>query len=196
MTTAAHLTEASFWHIFEQLDIGYHDPCWVVRADDLLIPDRSINQPLHDFVDRVGELLPHVPEADGLPVGTAFCRIVDAGRPQHMRWHIDNEETGVRFTTAVSTDDHPVNMAFTTDRARVGQLTEYGEPHQRWPNGQITKYTDDIHGVIHPPKRPGERTAVFFVTMYPNREVADLYTSNANPAGHDALPRLEATRRP
>lgn len=181
------------------LPVGHHDPTWLTRrAGGYLVPDRPITTALSTFVGRVAQLSNLIPTAATLPVGTAFMRIVDAGTPQHMTWHVDgSEDGGVRFTAAISTDNHDVAMAFTRDRRAIGRLTDPDrDDYWRPDNGVIVAFTvDTIHGVINPPSRPGERTAVFFATLYPDREVADLHSSNANPDGHDALPRLGPTRR-
>lgn len=153
-------------------DVGYHGACWVDLSGGTVAIDRPIPEALDNFIQGAADI---ANERSGTQrVGPAYMRIIDAGEPEnHLAWHTDNPDGGIRFTTAVSTDGADVNLAF----AKPGQPwlgrkvedTRFWEAHQP-KNGEIVWFTTQAHGVIPQPPRPGERTAVFFVTLYDTRE--------------------------
>jgi hypothetical protein len=177
---------------------GYHGTAWVDLGDGVAI-DRPVPDALREFIDEVADLRVRrgIPEA----IGTAYMRIIDAGHPEnYMHWHRDNQDGGVRFHTAISTDGAQVCLAWATSDEWEGRpVAETPWRTARLPiNGEVTVFTTELHGVLPLPPRPGELTAVFFVTLYADRETADLYTTNncatTTTADHAALPVLEATR--
>lgn len=174
------------------LDAGYHDPCVIERAGRLFVPDRDVHPALRHFVGQVAAIA----NAAGLaePVGDACLRVIDVTTPQvTQRWHTDNDDSGVRFTTAIASDGWPVNLAFLHDDDRVGEPVNAAHPHAQYPNGWTMVFRREPHGALPSPPRPGQRTAVFFATLYPSRRDLDLYTNHCgNGPVHQILPALEA----
>ena len=176
---------------------GYHGTCWIDLSNGELAIDREVPAPLKTFVTEVANIV-HTDEIPNCLIGCAYMRIIEGSAPEnYMKWHVDNEDGGVRFHTAIATDNAKVNLAW-PDPSWVGQKvtdTEWTAASQP-ENGVIVAFTTEPHGVLPQPARPGEKTAVFFVTLYASREMADLYTTNNTAtSGHAALPALEATRR-
>lgn len=182
--------------------VDYHDPCWVDLSNGLSI-DRPVCAPLEEFIRQVARIV----RENNLPdcnVGVAYMRVIDGENPQNeMAWHIDNQDGGTRFSTALATDDARVNLAWTSDTSMVGAKvakTRWEDEFQP-DNNVIVVFTVEPHGVLPQPERRGERTAVFFSTLYKDRKTADLYTTNCFDADdgeishtHAALPALENSR--
>lgn len=196
MTVAAFAPMTADYDLTGAFDLapGYYSPCWLERAGRVFVPDRKIVEPLTDFIGQVSGIA----NASSLsePVGDAFLRVIDAEYPcPRMRWHVDNDEHGVRFTTAIASDGWPVNMAFLDDERFVGDPVDVSHPYTQYPNGHTCVFRREPHGALPTVVRPGARTAVFFATLYPSRRVADLHTDNGgNGSVHRALPALESTR--
>lgn len=180
-------------------DVGYHGTCWIDLNGEESKFDRDVPAPLQEFVGEVSRIVKEGTLRGLGGIGCAYLRVIDGAHPEnYMRWHIDNQDGGVRFHTAISTDGTPVNLAWPEDQSFVGQPvedTEWGEAYQP-DNGVIVGFTTEPHGVLPLPERPGEKTAIFFATMYDNREQADLYTTN-NTTGsqHGTLPSLDESQR-
>lgn len=160
------------------LPVGYHGVTWFEVDLQAYTIESPVPQALRNFIGEVAHLARdcNIPERHGM----AYMRVIDAGQPEnYMKRHVDNEDGGVRFSTAVSSDDVPVNLVFDT------QL----------PNGEIAVFTTEPHHVKVQPARPGQRTAVFFATLYRSRAEAELYvTHNTTDYTHAVLPSLEDTR--
>jgi hypothetical protein len=182
---ATHMMHQSTTDDFEtllkgalELPVGYHGACWVDLEDDHLSvgPDAPI--PLVVFlaeVSRISWAAHDITERHG----TAYLRVVDAAQPDSgMRWHRDLTEGGVRFTTAVSSDDYPVNLGFLRDDAR-GFVDRpcVGTPSWRFDqpaNGDIAVFRTEPHGALPRVVNHGARTAVFFATLWHTRDDVDL----------------------
>ena len=180
------------------LPVGYHYPCWYHRdiRDGTVWFDRMVPKTLREFVQQCSDAA-RMYRLDR-PVGTAFLRVIDAGDPDpQMNWHRDNlDHPATRFSTALSTDGVPVNLAFALNPETAGKPTSEGPRYQPL-NGDIVMYETAVHGALCQPPRDGEKTLVLFSTMYRNREEADLYTTNKLRGGgsHAVLPDLESTRK-
>lgn len=170
------------------LPVGYHAPCNITRLDNGgYRVDRTIPDVLHHFLGVVTALADEAQLPQ--PGGVGYLRIVDASTTFRQLWHIDNDDGGVRFTTAVATDGHPVNMAFLDDHDRVGCPVDPADSHSQHRDGTVRMFRREPHGALPAPPRPGALTAVFFATLYPS--AADLWTNNCgNGPVHQALPAL------
>lgn len=183
---------------------GYHGTCWFeVTPDGDLRVDRRIPEPLQHFLLEVAWMIYRNEQPER--IGCGYMRIIDAGEPEnHMVWHRDNPDGGVRYHTAITTDDAKAALAWTSvdDWEGVKVVdTEWLDPQrvQQPSNGVVERFTSELHGVLPQKPRPGERTAIFFATLYTHRNAADLYTTNCFPAGaaapkHATLPTLESDR--
>jgi len=193
---APDLTEA-----FEH-PAGYHSPVWLDLTGGPLI-GAAVPAPLEAFVLEVAKIVREnkLPDCN---IGVAYMRVIDGERPQNeMAWHVDNQDGGTRFSTAISTDDAKVNLAWAGDQNLAGQKVTHTDWHSEFQpdNGAIAVFTTEVHGVIPQPQRPGQLTAVFFSTLYKDRATADLYTTNCFDTDdgeashtHAALPQLEGSR--
>jgi hypothetical protein len=160
-------------------DVGYRDVCWFNVFEAGMQPDRDVSPQMREFLYRVAALA-HDLNLDEQH-GVAYLRVIDAGEPEnYMVEHVDNEHGGVRFTTAVATDDYPVNMVFGDEQP---------------PNGHLVMFTTEPHRVRKQYPRPGEKTVVFFATLNSSREAADLVTTNNTGTGiHAVLGQLRESR--
>lgn len=176
---------------------GYHGTTWVSLESGELHTDRPVPGALNNFLQGVRGIVADE-DLKGCNHGSAYMRVIDASNPEnYMCWHIDNQDGGVRFSTAISTDGVGVNLAWPDDPSVVGKKvidTDYRLSTQP-DNGDIVVFTTEPHGVLPLQPRLGERTAVFFVTMYESREKADLYTCNntVTPHQHATLPSLSTS---
>lgn len=179
------------------LPVGYHSAAWVDLTGDTVVSDRPLLTPLDQFVAEVHAVV----HREGIQrwIGAAYMRVIDGERPEnYMRWHVDPLDDAYRFHTAIATDDASVNLAWPVDQATEGRKVEdswtdveYVQP----PNGELIVFTTEVHGVLPQPVRPGQRTAIFFATLYRDRQAADLYTTNnTQTESHAMLPALEPTR--
>lgn len=180
-----------------ELGPGYHGMTWVdLSQDEPQCEDPDVPKALRAFIGEVGKLMRRDDRLAGIGhIGCAYVRVVDAAEPEnYMRWHRDNQDGGVRFHTASSSDGAAVNLAWPEDSTVEGQVvtdTDWGSAYQP-ANGVIVGFTNEVHGVVPQPERPDATTALFFMTVYPSREEADLYTTNNTITGqHAALPELE-----
>lgn len=180
-------------------EVGYHGTCWLDLTDDGFVIDQDVPAPLEAFVTEVAKYV----RANRLPncvAGVAYMRVIDGAMPENdMRWHTDNADGGVRFHTAIATDDARVNLAYPPDVSDVGMKVLDTNWQTAWQpdNGVVVVFTTEPHGVLPQWPRPGQRTIVFFATLYESREVADICNcANLEPAMtvHAALPALEASR--
>lgn len=180
---------------------GYHGTTWFELDPTSSVI--SLEHPRETPTTLVAFLLGVARAAAELDVdlrfGTAYLRVIDGGAPEnYMNWHVDNEDGGVRFHTAIATDDARVNLAWPKSDDVANQPVEetwndveYDQP----ANGELVAFTTELHGVLPQLPRPGEATIVFFATLYTSREAADLYTTNNTAtSGHGTLPALEPTR--
>lgn len=187
---------------------GYHSACWVERSDTGFTTDRAIPEPLKAFLAAACRKAHEVGISES--VGAAYMRIIDGNEPEnYLLWHTDNADGGVRFTTTIASDDAPVQLGWLLDDYSdlVGESVERSLPwlnaqqprgYRQPPNGEVVMFTTQPHGVLPQRPRPGERTAVFFMTLYRSRREADLFTTNCTKVGevveHHELPQLESTR--
>lgn len=182
------------------LPVGYHGACWwTPTPTGHPWADRPIPEPLRRFLAAVNGHILDNGLLEQRSIGTAYLRVLDAGQPENcMRWHRDNQDNnGLRFTTAVTTGNIPVNMAFTDRPEWSGRDVADTPWHttRRTPNSVIAAFTDQLHGVIPQPPRPGHKTAIYFTTLVDRAHRADLQTTN-NTTGftHAVLPTLQHGR--
>jgi len=181
---------------------GYHGAAWVEVTDTGYATDRPVPNELGQFLTEVARLTANTESIRELGrIGCAYMRVIDGANPEnYMKWHVDNEDGGLRFHTAISTDGAKVNLAWPQDESLVGQPvenTDWQQAAHQPDNGVIVGFTTQPHGVLPQPSRPGEKTAIFFATLYKERSAADLYsTNNTSTESHAMLPSLEDSRYP
>lgn len=179
--------------------VGYHSAAWIEVSDNgEVAADRDIADPLRLFLGEVAAMVKENPERVLGRIGVAYMRVIDGRSPEnYMKWHVDNPDGANRFHTAVSTDGSAVNLAWPEDESLIGHRvdeTDWSEAYQP-NNGVIVGFTTEPHGVLPQAERPGQATAIYFATLYQNRQDADLYTTNNTQTGsHAMLPTLEDTR--
>jgi hypothetical protein len=194
--TTSHYPDLDLTPVFTH-GVGYHGAAWIDLSDGIVSADRLLLPPLDQFVATVADMA----ETAGIDqrVGVAYMRVIDGSEPEnYMRWHRDNPDGAVRFHTAIATDNAQVNLSWLVDDDLIGFKvtdTEWPVEGVQPPNGDVTMFTTEAHGVLPQPVRPGQFTAIFFATLYTDRLTADLYTTNNTQTGsHAMLPTLEQTR--
>lgn len=189
--------------------VGYSDPCIILVKDDgsfeLSNNVYPVVKPLFAFIKECAKFIYERELTPQCRIGTAYMRVIDVSntRSKGSLCHQDNLKHGIRFTTAVSTDNsvqvNPIWFDESVADAVVGKWPHEipSEDYQRWairvPNNHIQVFTREPHTVPASEPRMGHKVIVYFATFYPNPEqvVYECFNDSLHGYPHKVVSRLQ-----
>lgn len=171
---------------------GYHDHAWIYRHHRSVLARGRVSRGMFRFLHFVAELADTIDPTGDYTHGTAYLRVMPAEAVTAGRLHYD---TGLplpaaghnagqpvwRFTTAVASDNWPVQNAF-TDWPELHGLDVAAAQAERPlhlyqpPNGLVVAFSEGegLHGRVPAPGRPGHRVAFLSATLYTATQASNL----------------------